>query len=212
MKITPELAELVGALIGDGFIYNNFNKYRIGFTGNQINDKDYYKFLQNLILKVWNKEAKIKERWRGLRIVINSKEAVSFLINELKLPFGEGKCEKVSIPNIILNDWNLAKYTIRGIVDTDGSVFVAKKPGIDKYPSIEITTVSSKLALQLKNVLEKQGFRVAKIWAYQPKRKNRRIAYKVPLNGKKNIIKWINEIGFSNPYKLNRAIEAVKNQ
>jgi DNA-binding transcriptional regulator WhiA len=211
MEISPELAELVGALIGDGFIYNNFNKYRIGFTGNQINDKAYFDFLKGLILKVWNKEAKIKERWRGLRIVINSKEAVTFLINELKLPFGEGKCEKVTIPKEIIDDWGLAKYAIRGIVDTDGSVFVAKKPGIDKYPSIEITTVSSKLALQLKNILEKQGFRVAKIWAYKSKFKKGRITYKVPLNGKKNIIKWINEIGFSNPYKLQRAIESIKN-
>jgi hypothetical protein len=36
------------------------------------------------------------------------------------------------------------------------------------------------------------------------------MAYKVPLNGKENIKKWISEIGFSNPYKMKRALEFTK--
>lgn len=205
MKITGGVAELIGALIGDGYIYKNKGKYQIGFVGSPKTDGKYFQYIKELILKEWKKEAKIKFRERGLRIVINSKEICNFLINELSIPHGEGKCEKVFIPEIILNEWNLAKNTIRGIADTDGSVFVAKKPGIEKYPSIEITTDSKVLAEQLKKILMENGFRVANIWKYRSKL-SKRTTYKIALNGKENIKKWVNGIGFSNPYKLERAI------
>jgi len=47
--------------------------------------------------------------------------------------------------------------------------------------------------------LDKRGWGVGK-----------RTTYKVPLNGRDNVRKWITEIGFSNPYKMDRAINALK--
>lgn len=141
--------------------------------------------------------------------MINSKEIVYFLTTILKIPAGEGKCEKISIPEVILRDWNLTKHFIRGVVDTDGSIFTAKKPGIEHYPSIEITTTSHTLASQIKESLIEHGFRVAKIWSYKSKT-SKRTAYKIPLNGKENVKNWIKKIGFSNPYKLKRAINALE--
>ena len=210
MKITEGVAELIGALIGDGYIYRSHRKYQIGFVGSPFTDKEYFERLQQLILNEWKKNAKIKLRFRGLRMVIDSKEICKFLIEELGIAHGEGKCERVEIPQQILKNWKLVRNTIRGIVDTDGSVFVAKKPGVEKYPSIEITTTSKNLAEQLKNLLVNRGFRVAKVWASKSKT-SKRTAYRVPLNGKENIKRWIKEIGFSNPYKLNRALSYIKN-
>lgn len=66
------------------------------------------------------------------------KKICNFLVDELKIPHGQGKCEKVKIPDEIFRDWNLARYTIRGIMDTDGIIFVSRKKGINKYPSIEM--------------------------------------------------------------------------
>lgn len=209
MKITEENAELIGALIGDGYIYRRNRKYQIGFVGSPITDKDYFPHLKKLILTEWKKDAKIKFRERGLRMVIDSKKVASFLIDELNIPHGEGKCEKVKIPEEIVKDWKLARNTIRGIFDTDGSVFVARKPGVDKYPSIEITTSSKELAEQIKELLMAQGFRVAKIWSYKSKFSKRK-SYKIPLNGKDNLKKWIDKISSSNPYKLQRMKEYSK--
>lgn len=209
-KITPELAELIGVLIGDGYIYRSHRKYTVGFVGSPKTDREYYVKLQRLVFSVWNKKVQIKERENGLRITFNSKEIVSFLINDLGIPHGEGKCEKVIIPNKIINNWNLARHTIRGIVDTDGSIFTAKKPGSPNYPSIEITTTSHNLALQLRKILIKNGFNVAKIWKYKSKL-SKRTAYKIPLNGRENIKRWLNSIGFSNPYKENRAKNSLIN-
>jgi len=208
MELNEGVAELIGALLGDGYIYQKNRKYQIGFVGSPLTDKEYFELLKRLILTEWNKEAKIKFRERGLRMVINSKEICNFLINDLEIPHGEGKCEKIKIPNKLLDDWKLTKCVIRGLVDTDGSVFVARKPGVEKYPSIEITTTSKELAYQLREILIKQGFRVANIWESKSKT-SRRIVYRVPLNGKENIKKWINEIGFSNPYKMNQALSYI---
>jgi len=94
-------------------------------------------------------------------------------------------------------------------VDTDGSVFAVSKPRVKSYPSIEITTVSEILAKQLKHVLEKQRFRLTKIWSFLSKQ-SKRTCYGVALNGKDNLRKWIDEIGFSNPYKLDRAVSYLK--
>lgn len=204
MEITKELAEIIGILLGDGYIYRKNRKYQIGFVGSPKTDVELFEHLQKIILKEWNKETKIKVRAKGLRLVFNSKEICNFLIDDLKIPYGEGKCEKVIIPKEILKDWNLTKYTIKGIMDTDGSVFVSKKPGIDKYPTMEITTTSPLLAKQLREILLKKDFRVAKIRKTISKL-SKRVAYRVPLHGKENIRKWIKYIGFSNKYKENRA-------
>lgn len=209
MKVTPGIAELVGVLIGDGYIYRRNRKYQIGIVGSPINDRDYFEKLKELIYREWKKEVNAKFRFRGLRMVFNSKEICNFLINDLNLCHGKGKCFRVTIPKEIYKDWNLAKHTIRGIADTDGSVFVSKKPGIDKYLSIEITTTSQNLALQLKDFLVKHGFRVA-LRKEKRKESTALIVYRVALNGKKNLNKWMEEIGFTNPYKFNRALNYLK--
>lgn len=201
-------AELVGVIMGDGFIYLNKGKYRVGFVGHPITDKEYYEYLKVLIKTEWNKEAKSKVRLRGLRMIISSKEVCNFLVNGLGMPCGRGKSGKIVIPDLIKKDWELTKHTIRGIVNTDGSVFAVRKPGVERYPSIEITTISKNLAEELKLILEEQGFRVSKIWQFKSSL-SRNIGYRFGLNGKEEVRKWINEIGFSNPYKLQRALSYI---
>lgn len=211
MKITPGIAELVGVIIGDGYIYCKNNKYQIGIVGNPITDKEYFEKLRGLILLEWNKKVNIKLRSNAIRIVFNSKELCNFLINDLGLSYGIGKSQKVIIPKEIYKNWDLSKYTIRGIVDTDGSVFVSKKPGIEKYPSIEITTTSLNLANQLKTLLKKNNFRATLRLEKRKKiNTNALPSYKVTLYGRENLRRWINEIGFSNPYKNNRAIQYLE--
>lgn len=209
MKITKELAEIIGILIGDGYIYRKNRKYQIGFCGNPITDKELFNKLQKLIEIEWNKKTNIKVRSHGLRLVFNSKKICGLLIEDLGIPHGEGKCEKVFIPERIASNWELCKYTIRGIMDTDGTIFVSKKPGIERYPTIEITTTSPKLAKQLREILLQQEFRIGNIRKSLSKL-SKRTAYRVPLYGKENVKKWLNKIGFSNKYKENRALEYIQ--
>ena len=204
MKITPRMAEIVGIYIGDGHIYRKGNKFQIGFTGSPKTDVELFEKIKELIKKEWGKDVKFKVRERALRIVFRSKQISDFLIKELELPYGRGKCEKVKIPEKISNNWNLLRYTIRGIMDTDGTIFVSKKPRVEKYPTIEITTTSKRLAEQLREKLLERGFRLGNIRRIMSK-SSKLPAYRVPLYGKENVKKWLKEIGFSNKYKLERA-------
>ncbi len=208
MEINENSAELIGALIGDGYTYRNNRKYQIGYVGHPVTDKEYFEYLKELIKKEWRKDPKIKFRERGLRMVINSKEVCSFLLDELKIITGKEKSRDITIPSQILSDWSLTKSTIRGIFDTDGTVFAVKKPRVDQYPSIELTTISERLAKQIKQILETQGFRVSKIWSFKQKSIN--LCYRFSLHGQRNLQKWLDLIGFSNPYKQQRATSYIK--
>ena len=141
MKITPGIAEIVGIYIGDGHIYRKDNKFQIGFTGNPITDLELFERLKELIKKEFDKDINFKIRARGLRTAFRSKIVSNLLVNELGLTYGKGKSERVIIPEKIASDWDLARHTIRGIMDTDGSVFVSKKPRIEKYPSMELQPI-----------------------------------------------------------------------
>ncbi|MDO8627139.1 MAG: LAGLIDADG family homing endonuclease [Candidatus Diapherotrites archaeon] len=199
--------ELIGAIMGDGYIYTNNSKYVIGLTGNIITDKEYFEYLKNLIEKTWDKKPQLRIRSNGIRLRFNSKAVVSRLIHYFEIPYGKAKAEKVKIPQKLL-EWEYAKHVIRGIVDTDGSIFVANKPGSPNYPSIEITTVSHELAIQLRNILIEKEFRVANIWSYKSKL-SKLTTFKVPLNGVQNVRKWVDEISFSNPYKFQKALAVL---
>jgi hypothetical protein len=197
-----ELSELIGIIIGDGNIYYNqkLNKYYFEITGNPSNEKNYYQYISNLIYNLLGKKPTVRIGGRGLRLRVYSKEFVEFLIFDLKLPYGKNKGSTVKIPNYISSkEWNILKYCIRGITDTDGSLFIAKKNKKD-YPCIEISTTSKGLAFQLKELLSthyKIGFR-----KFRPK--NFKEKYTLSINGKQRVNQWIKDIGFSNKIKIKK--------
>ena len=207
-NITTEECEIIGAIIGDGYIHIGHN-YVVGLTGSPKDDAEYYKYLLGSVKKVWKKDVKAKVRARGLRVAIYSKDIVYRLVNYFKLPYGEAKSLNAQIPEQIFSNWKLARHTIRGLFDTDGTVFVADKPGSPNYPSIEFATSSIVLAKQVKALLSANGFRVSNIWSYKSKNSTL-TTHRLALNGRENLKRWLEKIGFSNPYKYRRAINALR--
>jgi hypothetical protein len=197
-------AELIGALIGDGYISLACGGYVVGYTGHPVNDKEYYTYLAQLISSVWSKKVTPKVRCRGIRIAFCSKVVCQKLVGSYGMVSGASKSISVFIPKALVADWRLASATLRGLADTDGSVFFSKKPGVEKYPSLEITTSSIILAEQVRELLLIHGFRVTNLRSYFSKLSKHR-TYKICLYGKENLRKWMGEIGFSNPYKRARA-------
>ena len=77
--------------------------------------------------------------------------------------------------------------------DTDGTLFFSKKTYTQPiYPTIEIRTCSYELASQLQRLLAAHGYRARM-------RGNAKEGFHVALYGKRMLLKWIEEIGFSNP-------------
>lgn len=197
MEISKELAELIGIIIGDGCLYysKKFNKYYIEIVGDPKLDRNHFEYISTLVEKILNKKPTIVVRSKGLRLRFYSKEFLEFLINELKMPFGKIKGKTVKIPNKIVSfGWEFIKKCIRGIADTDGSLFLANKGYRKDYPTIEISSISKNLVYQLKKILEEKDFRIGL-------RKNENVPntiYRLSINGEIMVKKWIEEIGFSN--------------
>ena len=199
-RFKKELAELIGIIIGDGNIYYKpeFRKYYFEITGDPNLEVDYFNYISDLVYKILRKRPSIRFG-RGLMLRLYSKEFVEFLINVIKLPHGRIKGSSVTIPKYVESrNWNTLKLCIRGITDTDGSLFLSKKSHRNDYPCIEISTISKSLAFQLKKLLESKyriGFRL------QSKR-GLTDRYIISVNGDNMVNKWIKDIGFSNKRKI----------
>ena len=96
--------------------------------------------------------------------------------------------------NIYNLGYNKIKNVIRGIFDTDGSFYLDKTPSGNPYPCISIQMKSPILIKQLNDILLEQGFKVIY-------RKNKDM---ITLKGRKQINKWMKEIGSSNQRHLNK--------
>jgi hypothetical protein len=201
VEISTELCEFVGAIIGDGNLWTDGSRYRVELTGDPDLDRTYYDYLSTLSQSLFTKKPyPIRVHQRGLRWRLQSKEAFKTLIN-LGLPIGAGKARHVIIPKLILQKkWDFVKWTIRGLMDTDGTLFFSKKTyKFPIYPTIELRTCSNFLANQIGTILQQNEFR-AKV------RGNQKEGFHVALYGFEMLNRWINEIGFSNNRHANKIL------
>lgn len=204
MELNNITAELTGIIIGDGCLYGNFNSYCTMITGHPDDDKEFYEILRKNINSIIGRDPRIKIHQRALRLIVTDKKFFNFFVEDLGMKYDGDKCHNVTIPEVILKNKELAISCIRGIFDTDGSVFTSKKAGSPKYPCIELTTVSKNLARQVYNFLKENGYRVNTI-----RERDRRpvggMAYVIVINGWNMLKKWYLEIGFTNPVKKRKA-------
>ncbi len=209
IELNEKLAELTGNIIGDGCLYGRRGRHLIMISGNIKDDKIFYRNMSAFIFSLIGKKPKIKVHQRALRLTIEYKPLYEFFVSNLGMKYEGKKTYEVSVPRKILSDKNLTKACMRGIVDTDGSIFVADKPGSPNYPSIEITTVSSNLAFPLRDFLLAEGYRAKLRW-YDPKNNIQVRTYKLAINGWEMLRKWCEEIGFSHPMKNSLAQKILK--
>lgn len=202
MILNERIAELIGAIIGDGCIrYRpDLRHYYIEIVGDKVKEKDYFDYLANILKEELSLTAHIHTIGRGLRLKFYSKEFLEYLVHSLQMPCNKNKGMNVSIPSKIMENKDFLNSCLRGIFDTDGSVFFANKGYRKDYPTLEITTTSKNLCVQLVSALS-NSFRVR---SRKYTKDNFLTAYKVSLNGEKMVNKWFEEIGSSNQKHLER--------
>lgn len=204
MRLNKELCEFAGAIIGDGNLWTDGSRYRIDLTGNSLFDRHYFIYLSEIEQGLFNK-APYAPKIKGgtLRMRLQSKIAFNTL-KSLGIHVGYGKALKAKIPSIIIKGgWTNTRWVLRGLVDTDGTVFFSKKTYNSKvYPTIEISTSSRILAHQITRLLNERGFR-AKLRKFK---RYENTEFHVALYGNKMLKKWIKEIGFSNERHINKLV------
>ncbi len=206
MELNEELSEFTGALIGDGclskYYSNNRERYEIAFTGS-IKEYEYYKkFLQPTLQKNFGTKGRLFTRKNSTRFHIVNKKVFEFF-STLGIPTGK-KGTQLKIPEKLLKKEKNAKATIRGIMNTDGSVYRRYKKKYNKHPKvykhlvIQLKLISKKVVKQVKEQLEKQGIKCTKITKIKnPPHKN---AFVLRITNQIEIKKYLKKIGFSNKY------------
>jgi hypothetical protein len=210
-KLTADLAEFIGIMIGDGHLGFYSGKYRngkgyvkreISISGNSC-EKNYLFHINNLFYKLFNHNFNyVPEKYKNaLLLRANSKSIHQFLNIKCEIPLN-CKHNIVKIPFIIKKSKNNIKYAfLRGLADTDFSVTFKKKTyKKHEYPVIKASFKSKKLINDLEILFKELGFKFCT--CYDEKKYDPRFGYtyinNIYLNGKKNLKYWINEIGFSN--------------
>ena len=199
IQINSELAELIGAFIGDGFIgrYGKNPSYHVEFCGNVIYDKWYLEYLSKIITKYFDVKPRFKFYRGAFRMLITYKEIHKFF-RDLGFPNGI-KNKSVKIPDFLYKSKSVNQI-IRGLFDTDGFIFIDKRKIYKKpYARIGFCTKSKKLFLQVKNLFLKRGY---KIYTRIDKRSD---IHHLDIYGNSQIKTWLYEFGFSNKYKKNYA-------
>ena len=206
-KINEEICEFLGWHIGDGCITKK--RYQYALTGDIIEEYDFYK---NVIIPTFNK---IFKEYLRQPITIKSYKSVgvcgiylsnkSFILHlqrEFDLP--AGKKTNIKIP-VCIETKEQKIHFLRGLFDTDGSIyfcrsnFKTKKPSpyatFHYKPKIKLATISEELILGVYEMLLGLGFS-PRLYNPRKQRENEQTIYAVVLDKTADVKKWTDEIGF----------------
>jgi len=205
--LKDKFAELIGWHMGDGCLSIKNGKYQYALTGDI---KEEYVFYKDVILPTFNelfsKKINLKKYLSNnvCGIYIFDKESVRFLKEKFKLK--KGKKINITIPETIKLK-SQKKAFLRGLFDTDGSIYYCKSNYKTKKislstifhykPKIKLATISKTLIDQVHHFLSELGFHPR--FRKPAKQKiNENMMYGLVLYRKQDVNRFIKEIGFKN--------------
>jgi len=167
LKLSVNLAELAGILLGDG----GLTKDQVRVTLNATTDVEYSDFVARLMKNIFGETPYYHKRKSGnaLDLILSGMCYVEEL-ERIGLKVGNKVINQVSIPNWILSNKDYARACLRGLVDTDGGVYFHNHVvGGKKYLNFGLTFTNASLPLILgaKSILEGDGLKV-----FMPRERN----------------------------------------
>jgi intein/homing endonuclease len=153
------LAEFIGIAMGDGGLTN----YQVKITLNATDDVEYIKFVANLMQELFNVEPGIywDKKSNVVDVVISRSLLVQYL-HGLGLPIGNKIRQGLDMPQWIRENRKYAISCVRGLIDTDGSVFTHRyvsKGKLYSYKKLSFTSVSKPLLATVHEQLSSWGMR-----------------------------------------------------
>jgi len=155
---SKNLAEFFGIMLGDGGINN---PWQATITVNAIKDARYARFVSGLCRRLFGISAVIRKRKNrnALVIVLTSTDVVDFLVSK-GLCRGNKLKNGIRIPDWILANRDYKKACVRGLVDTDGCVFVHKhsvRGKMYRNVGLTFTSYSTEFLYQVAGIFEEFG-------------------------------------------------------
>ena len=193
-KLSSELAEFVGIMLGDGGV----SKYQLTVTLHRHDDREYGEFVNALIKNLFHVDTSIVRNKHALAdsIVVSRVKMVEYAVNQLGLSIGNKVRQQVDIPDWIKKESSYSIACIRGLFDTDGSVFTHRykvKGKEYRYKKLSFTNFSSPLLLSFYDVLTSVGIHC-------------RLAsdHDIRIDSQKDVARYFKIIGSHNPKHLKR--------
>lgn len=157
-KHSSVLAEFFGIMIGDGGINN---PWQATITVNAVADADYIPYVSNLCQKLFEILPALRKRKENKAFVISlaSTSVVDFLVAN-GIPRGNKLKNGLRIPKWILEKKSFKRACIRGLVDTDGCLFIQAHKVFGKtYKNIGLSfsSASPDLIFQVAEIFEEFG-------------------------------------------------------
>lgn len=185
---SKELAELVGILLGDGHLTPTQVTVTLG-------KKDIYvDYVSSLVRDLFKVKPKVATTKDGHYVVyLGSVRLVRWFLG-MGLSFNKVKAQ-VDIPSWCFKNKKFMTSVVRGLIDTDGSVYKLRFGA-----QISFCNRSRPLSESVRLILKRLGFSPSKISGYN-----------VYLTKKDDLLKYFNEIGFGNKKHKNRFLEFTNN-
>ena len=188
-----ELAEFMGIMMGDG----SLTARQITVTLHHIDDLAYSKFVTDLMRRLFRIRPSVYHSVKNSvnDIVLSRSELVTFL-NSLGLPIGNKVRQQIDIPDWIKQNKAFATACVRGLVDTDGSVFTHSYTVNGKryhYKKLSFSSRSEPLRVS-----------VAQILADRDMSPRLDTSYNVRLDSIADMKKYFSKVGSHNPKHLKR--------
>ncbi len=156
-KKSSDVAEFIGIMMGDG----SMSTYHIGITLNASDDAEYALFVVQFIENLFGVRPNIYKRKdkNAVVITVTRKLLVEYL-HSLGLPIGNKIKQNLNIPLWILKNPTYAKACVRGLMDTDGSVFTHIYTSKEKkysYKKVSFTSASPALLTSVHSILSQNN-------------------------------------------------------
>jgi hypothetical protein len=202
-EVNTAFAELAEILLGDGCL----NIYR-SHAGDKIKvkhqikvtldsrERQYAQYVQDLIARVLGKMPLLRKR-PGANAVDITLFGPHYLRALQKAGFILApKWKRAIIPECFLKR-EFELWVVRGYFDTDGSVVITNNNGTI-YPRLEMKVSPSPMQEQFIGILQRRDFHFG-VYAIGKGK------VRIQLNGKKQLKKWWDEVGFSNSRHTEKA-------
>jgi intein/homing endonuclease len=192
---STDLAELVGILFGDGGVGNN---WQITVSLNSIADLEYSTHVYSLFGKLFHLKPSIRKRpnQNTLTIVCSSMNLLDFLISK-GVVRGNKILQEFDIPEWIKTNSEYKKSFVRGLVDTDGCLYIHQhKVGGKLYKNLGLcfTSYSKRLLQSTASIFEE--FRIKPYITNQHRN--------IYLYSYKAVLKYLDTFGSPNPRILRK--------
>lgn len=189
---SKSLAEFIGIMLGDG----GLTPYQATITLHHIDDLPYSTFVTRQIERLFDvKPAKYHRPHESVyRIVVSRRNVVHFLHDE-GLPLGNKVRQQCDIPAWILNNTPYARACVRGLVDTDGSIYQHRYRSKDtqySYTKLSSTNYSRPLLRTVAQIMKGAGLHA------------RFTNHDVRLDSQEDLARYLKLFGTHNPKHLKR--------